>query len=95
MKVEAPHGQARLVLSLPPSPGPPTPDVSKADSGQHAGVFLFFSFFNLSILYILVYICQFQSPNSSHHRPTPACCFVLYVCVSTSALRIGSSVPFF
>ena len=35
----------------------------------------------LSILYILVYICQSQSPNSSHH-PTPATfppCFP-YVC---------------
>ena len=25
----------------------------------------------LSILYILVYICQSQSPNSSHHHQTP------------------------
>ena len=25
----------------------------------------------LSILYILVYICQSQSPNSSHHHPPP------------------------
>lgn len=47
MKVEAPHRQARLVLSLPPSPGPLTPDVSKADSGQHAGVLFLFFFFYL------------------------------------------------
>ena len=28
--------------------------------------------FLLSILYILVYTCQSQSPNSSHHPPPPA-----------------------
>ena len=52
----------------------------------------------LSILYIvsIVYMCQSQSPNSSHplilfgiHT------FVLYICVSISALQIKSSIPFF
>ena len=45
---------------------------------------------------MVVYLCQFQSPNSSHlplprqvHMPA------LYVCVSIPALRINSSVPFF
>ena len=39
---------------------------------------LFYLFFytagsyQLSILYILVYICQSQSPNSSYHHPYPA-----------------------
>ena len=58
----------------------------------------------LSILYILVYICQSQSRNSSHHHnhTTPPWLsafgvhmFVLYICVSVSALQTGQSVPFF
>ena len=58
----------------------------------------------LSILYILVYICQSQSPNSSHHHhpPSPPLLsplgvhtFVFYICVSISALQTSSSVPFF
>ena len=43
---------------------------------------------------MLVYICQSQSPNSSHHHhsrpPLPPLgihTFVLYVCVSISALQ--------
>ena len=43
----------------------------------------------LSILYIvsIVYICQSQSPNSSHPRlPLVIYTFVLYVCVSISPL---------
>ena len=59
--------------------------------------------YQLSILYILVYICQSQSPSSSHHHhsPSPAAfplgvhTFVLYICVSISALQTTSSVPFF
>ena len=57
--------------------------------------------YSLSILYILVYICQWKSPSSSHHHhPPPAtfpcwCSYVLYICVSISALQTGSSVPFF
>ena len=59
--------------------------------------------FLLSILYILMYICQSQSPNSSHHNHcpppqlSPFCVhtFVLYICVSISALQTCSSVPFF
>ena len=60
-----------------------------------------YSRFLLSILYILVYICQSQSPNSSHHHPPPPLSplgvhmLVLYICVSISALQTGSSVPFF
>ena len=55
-----------------------------------------------SILYTTVYTCQSQSPNSAHHHPHPprfsplgVHTFVLYICVSTSALQTGSSVPFF
>ena len=44
----------------------------------------------LSILYIesIVYICQSQSPNSSHHSPLPIGNhqFVLYICESVSVL---------
>ena len=63
--------------------------------------FLYSRFYYLSILYILVYICQSQSPNSSHHHhPSPTSpfgvhTFVLYICVSVSALQTSSSVPFF
>ena len=47
-----------------------------------------------------MYICQSQSPNSSHHHPPPLSplgvhTFVLYICVSIPALQTGSSVPFF
>ena len=46
---------------------------------------------------MLVYICQSQSPNSSHHYPLSPLgvrTFVLYICVSISALQTGSSVLF-
>ena len=52
----------------------------------------------LCILYIVskVYICQSQSPNSSHPPfPLGIHTFVLYACVFTSALQIISSIPFF
>ena len=44
-----------------------------------------------------MYMCQFQSPNSSHptYLPFGVHTFVLYVCVSISALQIRSSIPFF
>ena len=46
-----------------------------------------------------MYICQSQSPNSSHLPPLlfplGVHTFVLYICVSISAMQIGSSVPFF
>ena len=54
--------------------------------------------YQLSILYILVYTCQSESPSSSHHpllSPLGVHTFVLYICVSISALQTGSSVPFF
>ena len=42
-----------------------------------------------------MYICHSQSPNSSHPSYTLGVHnFVLYVCISVSALLIGSSVPF-
>ena len=45
---------------------------------------------------IAVYICQSQSPNSSYSPyPLDVHVFVLYICVSVSALPIGSSVSFF
>ena len=50
----------------------------------------------LPTLYIVVYICQSQSPNSSHppsHRGIHKC--VLYICISIFAFQIHSSVPFF
>ena len=33
---------------------------------------MLFRSYKLSILYLLVYICESQSPNSSHHPPPPA-----------------------
>ena len=53
--------------------------------------------YQLSILYILVYICQSQSPSSFHPHFPPLVSIRLfsYVCVSISALQTGSSVPFF
>ena len=55
-----------------------------------------------SILYTSLYTCQPQSPNSSHPHPHPPLLsslgvhtFVLYICVSISALQTSSSVPFF
>ena len=41
-----------------------------------------------TILYIVVYMCQSQSPNSPP-------LFSHFICVSISALQINSSVPFF
>ena len=52
----------------------------------------------LSILqYIVVYMCQSQSPSSSHTPSSPLGIhkFVLYICGSISALPIRSSLPFF
>ena len=52
----------------------------------------------LSILYIvlIVYICQSQSPNSSYPPFLLGMrMFVLYICVSISALQIRASIPFF
>ena len=53
----------------------------------------------LSILYTasVVYVCQSQSPNSSHRPLSPLVdhMFVLYVSVSIFALGIRPSIPFF
>ena len=69
---------------------------------RHQGsplIYLFFytaGSYQLSILYILVYIRQSQSPNSTHPpSPLGVHMFVLYICVSISALQTSSSVPFF
>ena len=47
--------------------------------------------------YVIVYMCQSQSLNSSHFPPCPLGIhtLVLYVYVSISALQVGSSIPFF
>ena len=50
-------------------------------------------------IHISVYMST-QSPNSSHPPRRPLSplgvhMFVLYICVSISALQTGSSVPFF
>jgi len=44
-----------------------------------------YSWFPLVILYIVVYKCQLQSPNSSHSSLPHK--FVLYICVSIFALQ--------
>ena len=52
----------------------------------------------LSTLYIIsvVYICQFQSPNSPHSPFLPWCSYNCFLClcfISISVLQIGSSLP--
>ena len=43
-----------------------------------------------------VYMCHFQSLNSSHrHLPPYYLYVILYICVFTSALQVWSPVPFF
>ena len=48
----------------------------------------------LSVLYIIlmVHICQSQFPNSSHPSPLHIHMFVLYICVSITALQIRLSI---
>ena len=47
-------------------------------------------------LSLTLYMCQFQSPNSSHSPyPRHAHTSVFYICVSIPALPIGSAIPFF
>ena len=41
-----------------------------------------------------MYICQYQSPNSSH-PPLPPAAATIYSCVSVPALQISSSISFF
>ena len=44
----------------------------------------------------MVYICQHQSPNSSHPLiPLGVSIFVLYICISVSVWQMRSAVPFF
>ena len=63
--------------------------------------YLFFksviNFIHISV-YMSIPIAQFSTPPSPPHRgfsPFGVHTFVLYICVSTSALQTGSSVPFF
>ena len=51
----------------------------------------------LSLIYIIVYICQTLSPNPSRPLPFPLGVhrLVLYVCVSTLIPQISSVIPFF
>ena len=52
--------------------------------------------YQLSILYIVVCICQSQSPNLSFLPfPPDNHNFVFYICNSISILQISSFVPFF
>ena len=53
------------------------------------------SFQQLSILYVVVYICQSRFPSLSHPTPLLVLIHLFSVCVSVSALQIGSSVLFF
>ena len=48
----------------------------------------------LTILYIVVCLCQSQSPSLSHHFLLGKHMFVFYICDSISVLDIGSFVPF-
>ena len=50
-------------------------------------------FHQLSVLYRVVYICQSQSPSSSHPPSLLGIhMFVLYICVCISTLKVSSSV---
>ena len=51
----------------------------------------------LSVLHMLVYMCQPQYPSSPHLLYPLHCVhtFVYYICISIPALQIGSSVSFF
>ena len=40
------------------------------------------------------YICQFQSSNSSHHPHFSLGIHTFVLCISNSALKIRSSIPF-
>ena len=54
--------------------------------------------FLFSYIIVSIYIYLSQSPSPSQPSPTFSLAvhtFVLYLCVSISALQIGSSVPFF
>ena len=62
-----------------PCIGRRTPNHCATREAPVVAIYLFIYFYtagsySLSILYILVYVCQYQSPNSSHHHhhPTPA-----------------------
>ena len=52
---------------------------------------------SLSVLHMVMYICQSQHPNSSYLPvPWPSVhTSVLCLCISIPVLQIGSSVPFF
>ena len=92
----------QYVYTYPLSLGPPSHPLTpippfQVIPEQQAQIPVLFSSFPLAILGMLVYLCQTQSPNSSHpHLPHPvSTCPFFYVCVSIPALQIGSSVPFF
>ena len=82
------------LLHLPPTlPFPPLQVVTK----HQADLPVLCGCFPLSILHLVVYICPCHSLTSSQLTlPTPRVLkYILYVCVSTPVLPLGSSGPFF
>ena len=81
-----------FLLSLPPTPWP-----SRLSQGPALSPLCDMTASHwLSVLYMVMYICQCCSLSSSRLL-LPLLCpkSVLYVCISTPALQIGSKVPFF
>ena len=58
---------------------------------------MLYSRFTLVIYFMhsYIYVCVFVPIRPTLHFPPGIHMFVLYICDSVSALKIGSSVPFF
>ena len=95
--------QAQVLHGMWDLPGPGLKPVSPALAGgflthcatREVPKFYLFIFctsgsYQLSILYILMYICQSQSPNSSHHH-TPL--FKIFISLVVLGLSCGRWVP--
>ena len=92
--------QLYVYISPPSWAPPPThPQYHPSRSSQNtelSSLFYTAASHQLSILHLVVYICQWYSPNLSHIS-FPYCVhmLILYLCISIYALQIGSSVPSF
>ena len=78
------------------SPSIPIPPIQVITEHRAELLVLYGSFPLLSVLHMVVYICQSSSPDL-YPPPLPPPCAdmsVLYLCVSILALEIGSSVHF-
>ena len=88
------------LLRLPPTlPIPPLQVVTKhqADLPELISLCYAAASHQLSLLHLVVYVCQCKSLTSSHLTLPPPHVLksILYVCVFTPVLPLGSSKPFF